>query len=341
MDWAQKRAYYLLDKGLIPDFVQRIAVRALCKERIHSFPRGSLENIHASKMKWIEDARSRPSIAEHTDKANQQHYEVPTDFILSTLGPRAKYSACLFPTGRETLAQAEEAMLSLYCERAQLDDGMSILDLGCGWGSLCLYLAEKYPKSYITALSNSSTQKDYIDRKAKEKGLNNITVITADINLFTFGDSTRFDRILSIEMFEHMRNYELLLKKISRWLKPSDEAHGGQSFLFVHIFCHKTTPYYFEEDDGWMSKHFFTGGTMPSHDLFLYLQSDVTLVRSWFVSGKHYGRTCEHWLRTQDQHAKEGLKALLNDAEAKGIPASEARAQFNRRGIASHRSKWY
>jgi cyclopropane fatty-acyl-phospholipid synthase-like methyltransferase len=147
-------------KGLIPDVLQRVAVRALCKERIRGFPRGSLEDVHAAKMKWIEDARSRSSIAEHTDKANQQHYEVhhfsftvpqsslrmhyevPTDFIISTLGPRAKYSACLFPTGRETLAQAEEAMLALYCERAQLDDGMSILDLGCGWGSLCLYLAE-------------------------------------------------------------------------------------------------------------------------------------------------------------------------------------------------------
>jgi len=280
-------------------------------------------------MKWIEDVRARKTVAEQTEKANEQHYEVSTEFILSCLGPYAKYSSCLYPTGKETLAEAEVLMLNSYCEKAQLVDGLDILDLGCGWGSLSLFLAERYPKSRITGLSNSSTQKAYIDATAKGKGLTNLTIVTADVNYHDFDETERFDRILSIEMFEHMKNYHALLRKVASWLKPHSAAHGD-SLLFVHIFCHRTTPYHFVEDDGWMAQTFFSGGTMPSHDLFTYFQDDLTLLRSWYLSGAHYSRTLEDWIRKQDAHGARGLAELERDADKKGVPRAEARKAFYR-----------
>ncbi|KAF8973037.1 S-adenosyl-L-methionine-dependent methyltransferase [Flammula alnicola] len=320
--------YDLLDRGLVPDFILRGAIRLLLRQRLREINAGSMEANHAAKMKWIEDVRSRGTIADMPEKANEQHYEVSTEFILSTLGPYGKYSACLYPTGRETLAEAEELMLESYCTKAQLRDGLDILDLGCGWGSLSLFLAKKYPNSRITGLSNSSTQKQHIDATAKMRGLNNVEIITADVNTFDFDNSKRFDRILTIEMFEHMKNYQALFKKVSTWLRPKSDK--DESLLFIHIFCHRTTPYHFVEDDGWMAKNFFSGGTMPSHDLFLYFQSDLTLVRSWYLPGTHYSRTCEDWLRTQDKNGKKGIKELEKDAIDKGQPAIEGRKAYHR-----------
>ncbi|KAI0786726.1 S-adenosyl-L-methionine-dependent methyltransferase [Abortiporus biennis] len=324
------QGYDFLDKGLIPDFILRPAIRALCRQRLREIDAGSFEKNHAAKMKWIEQVRARETIADLTDKANEQHYEVSTKFILSCLGGYAKYSSCLYPTGKETLDEAEVLMLENYCDKACLRDGVDILDLGCGWGSLSLYLAQKYPKSRITGLSNSTTQKEFIDRTAQSRGLTNLEIITADVNVFDFGGSKTFDRILSIEMFEHMKNYKILMSKVSTWLKPKISEDSDDSLFFVHIFCHRTTPYHFEEGDGWMAKTFFSGGTMPSHDLLLYFQDDMTLLRSWYINGRHYSQTCEDWLKRQDANKASGIAELERDAEEKGVGKAEGRKTFYR-----------
>ncbi|KAL6713088.1 hypothetical protein ACLMJK_009209 [Lecanora helva] len=245
-------------------------------------------------------------MAIETAAANTQHYEVGTGVLKACLGPRMKYSSCLYPTGRETLGQAEIEMLELYVDRAQLTDGMKILDLGCGWGSGALYFAEIFPNSRITAFSNSKTQKAYIDGQAQSKALSNLEVITGDVVDYEF-ENTAFDRVISIELFEHMKNYRLLMAKIARALKP-----GGK--LFVHIFNHKANPYDFEE--GWMSTHFFTGGTMPSADLLHYFQDDLTLQEQWWVNGRHYAKTCEDWL-TKMTESKTELWPHLEETYSK------------------------
>ncbi|KAJ7774745.1 S-adenosyl-L-methionine-dependent methyltransferase [Mycena metata] len=327
--------YRWLDRGLVPDFVLRRVIRALLRERLREIDQGSVEANHARKMKWIEDVKNRVQIAELTEKANEQHYEVTTSFILSTLGPYAKYSSCLYPTGKESLVAAEVLMLENYCEKAQMKDGQDVLDLGCGWGSLSLFLAKKYPNSRITGLSNSATQKEHIDATAKARGYTNLEIITADVNTFDFAGSKYFDRILSIEMFEHMKNYQTLLAKLASWLRPTGkkqedtlEPDAEEPLLFVHIFCHSSIPYHFEESDGWMAENFFSGGTMCSFDTFSYFQSDFILSNSWYVPGTHYSRTLEDWIKLQDKNAKVGLAELKQDALAKGRTEAEAVAMF-------------
>ncbi len=292
----------LLEKDLLPDWLVRFGIRRLLAQRLR-------EEAHpepgARTRAYLEDLRNRP-IAEDTRAANEEHYEVPTAFYLRCLGKRLKYSGCLYPTGRETLDEAEEAMLALYVERARLSDGQEVLELGCGWGSLSLYLAEKFPNSRITGVSNSRTQKEHIDGEARKRGLGNLRILTCDMNTFDI-ESGRFDRVVSVEMFEHMKNYELLMAGVARWLKP-----GG--LLFVHIFTHQRFAYHFVARDqtDWMARYFFTGGQMPSHELLTHFQRDLRLVSDWKVDGTHYQRTAEHWLQNMDRNRDEVL-ALFRD----------------------------
>jgi cyclopropane-fatty-acyl-phospholipid synthase len=232
-------------------------------------------------------------IAEHTDLANSQHYELPPEFFALTLGPRRKYSSCLYPTGRETLAEAEEIALGETVAHADLANGQTILELGCGWGSLTLFMAERFPEARIVAVSNSAPQRAYIEGQLAGKGLHNVTVITADMNDFT--PTAQFDRVVSVEMFEHMANWQALLERVRGWLKPEGR-------LFLHVFTHRSQPYRFDVRDktDWIAQHFFTGGIMPSHGLVAQFPESFTVEQEWRWNGKHYQRTACDWLANFD-----------------------------------------
>lgn len=298
----QSYAYAAIDRGWIPDPILRSAIRYLSSSRLNQLESDRLELSHSRKIQFIHRSRSLP-VAIQQKKANEQHYEVPTELMKSCLGSLMKYSCCYFPTMSESLDQAEILMLQDYCHKARLEDGMEILDLGCGWGSLSIFLAQRYPKSRITALSNSRTQKTHIDLIAKQREFQNLQVLTGDVMVFDFPPNQKFDRIMSIEMLEHMKNYEYLFKKISTWLKPD-------GLFFAHVFCHSHQPYHFEEDDGWMAQNFFSGGTMPSLDLFTYFQKHLNLEQSWFINGRHYSRTAELWLQRLDRNRQVWLDDL-------------------------------
>jgi len=287
----------LAESGIMPDFFIRSGIRRMQKERILWSQSKSISEVEAHHQGWIEKMK-KSSIAYVPEKANEQHYEVPPLFFENVLGKHLKYSSGYWPAGVSTLDDSEYEMLKISSERAELVDGQSILELGCGWGSLTLFMAEKYQKSSITAVSNSRDQRKFIEQQCKDRGLENVHVITADMNDFSIDSS--FDRVVSIEMFEHMRNYELLLNKISGWLKP-----GGK--LFIHIFTHKTLVYPFtEEGEGdWMGRNFFSGGIMPSHQLLLYFQNDLKIESTWRFSGTHYERTSLAWLNKMDSQKNE------------------------------------
>jgi cyclopropane-fatty-acyl-phospholipid synthase len=277
--------------GVLPEPLLRAGIRAACATRLRR------ERRLDRKEAFIR-ALAREPVARDTAAANAQHYEVPTEFFRLVLGPWLKYSSCWWPDGVSTLAAAEDAMLALSCERAQVADGMRILDLGCGWGSLSLWLAERYPSARITAVSNSRTQKAWIDRQNRA----NVDVVTADANELRLPERS-FDRILSVEMLEHVRNYDELLGRVSSWLDDDGK-------LFVHVFSHRALAYPY--DEGWMTRKFFTAGTMPSHDLlprFLDAEAD------WVVDGTHYARTAEAWLRRLEAN-RDAVTHLLGSTEA-------------------------
>ena len=285
----------LLERNLLPDWLIRRGIRRLLRQRLREVADPAPER---RLRQFADDLRTRP-IAVNTAESKMQHYEVPTRFYQLCLGPRLKYSSGCYERGDESLAQAEERMLALTAERARLADGQDILELGCGWGSLTLWLAEKYPAARIVAVSHSRTQRAHITAEVERRGLHHVSVLTCDMNDLDLA-AGRFDRVVSVEMFEHMKNWPRLMAQIGLWLKP-----GG--LFFAHVFVHARFAYHFVARDAtdWMSQYFFTGGMMPAHDLFAQFQDDLTLVESWKVNGTHYARTAGHWLENMDAHRAE------------------------------------
>jgi len=286
-----------VERGWVPDPVVRAGIRRLLREKLALERRGGPAAMEARREALLANLE-RAAVALHTDEANRQHYELPPAFFEAVLGAQLKYSCALWEAGVRTLDQAEEAMLELAAERAGLADGQRILELGCGWGSLSLWMARRYPNARIVAVSNSANQRRFIEARAVARGVTNLAVVTADMN--EFAPDGAFDRVVSVEMFEHMRNWPGLLERVGGWLAP-----GGR--LFLHVFCHRETPYFFEVDgrSDWMARHFFTGGLMPSEDLVARCARTLRVERQWRVSGTHYARTCRAWLERQDAKRAE------------------------------------
>jgi cyclopropane-fatty-acyl-phospholipid synthase len=289
---------WLAERGWLPDGLVRAGIRRLCRRRLREeAARGRSDADFAAEM------RTGP-VAPVPEAANEQHYEVPPAFFLAALGPRLKYSSCCWPEGVANLAAAEEASLAQVAERALLADGQDVLELGCGWGSFSLYAAQRYPRSRITAVSNSAPQREFIEGRARERSLGNLRVLTADMN--RFAAEGLFDRVVSVEMFEHMRNWEELLRRVAGWLRPDGR-------LFLHVFAHRRFAYAFETQGAanWMGRHFFTGGIMPSLPLVDRFAGHMQVEERWVLDGTHYARTAEEWLDNLDARRKEVRPVLI------------------------------
>ena len=305
------------ERGLMPDFFIRAGIRGLCRKRLQQCKTDDCEANAQLVEEYIRSVDQAP-LAVLTEKANEQHYEVPAAFYHRVLGQNLKYSSCYFEDFVSDLTTAENKALELTCEHADLEDGQQILELGCGWGSLSLWMAKNFPKSKITSVSNSNSQREYIMGQAKERNLKNLKVITADVNSFE-SDQT-YDRVVSVEMFEHVRNHRGLFQRIHSWLNPDGK-------LFTHVFCHRSTSYPFEVEgeDDWMSKHFFSGGTMPADELFLRISGSLELETRWRWSGIHYAKTSECWLENLDRNQSEVLELFKNE-----MSPEQAKRTFHR-----------
>jgi cyclopropane-fatty-acyl-phospholipid synthase len=310
MTTTTARAVGWVEQGLVPDRVVRLGIRRLLKERLDEQRVADAEAAGELTQAFVAAMRAAP-IALVPEKANEQHYEVPAAFFAQVLGPHLKYSCCHWGEGVQTLAQAEADALRLTCERAGLRDGQQILELGCGWGSLSLWMADRYRGSRVTAVSNSHSQRRHIEREAAARGLENLQVITGDANQFD-AEAGRFDRVVSVEMFEHLRNWQAMFARVARWLKSDGR-------FFMHVFATRGAPYAFIERDAsdWMSRHFFSGGMMPADDLALHFQDDLRLARRWRWDGTHYQKTAEAWLRQMDD-AHEALMPVMVDTYGDG-----------------------
>jgi cyclopropane-fatty-acyl-phospholipid synthase len=309
------------ERGMVADQFTRAAIRSLCQERLRTL---GVADAGANLADHFLQTLTTGPIAVDPEKANEQHYELPPEFFALILGPRRKYSCCYWSPDTDNLQAAEKAALTITCERAALRDDQEVLDLGCGWGAFSIWMAERYPNSRITAVSNSAAQKRSIDGELTRRGLANVRTITADINEFDptrdEGSPGRFDRVISVEMFEHLHNYPAILERIANWLRPDGR-------LFVHIFCHRRHAYRFESQGAanWVGRYFFTGGIMPSKDLLRRFDRHLEVEQDWTWDGTHYRRTAEAWLENFDAHERD-LMPILHDVYG---PA-QARRWFHR-----------
>jgi cyclopropane-fatty-acyl-phospholipid synthase len=307
-----KATLKLVEQGVVPKPLLRHGIRRLLKDRLREQEALYAGDAEAGLRAWVDGMRSAP-IAPVPEKANEQHYELPPEFFRLVLGPRLKYSSALYVEDRFTLAEAEEAMLATCCERARLANGQRVLELGCGWGSMTLWMAEQYPESSILGVSNSALQREHILSEARRRDLGNVDVVTCDMN--DFDTDGGFDRVVSIEMFEHMRNWEKLLERVAGWLKPD-------GLVFLHYFAHRDYAYPFEvkDDSDWMSRYFFTGGMMPCSDLVRRVDSPFETAESWIVPGQHYARTSEDWVANLERNKRAVLdvfRACYGPADAR------------------------
>jgi len=289
---ATATAIRWVEQGLVPDAAIRAGIRVLLRQRLATLPTRDCARAADETRAFVAMMDAAP-VAAVPELANAQHYELPPAFFVEVLGPRRKYSACLWSPEVRTLAQAEDESLRVTAERAGIADGMDVLELGCGWGAFSLYVAGRYPGCRVTAVSNSHGQRGFIEGEARQRGITNLSVITADMN--TFAAPGRYDRIVSIEMFEHMRNHRALFALVHEWLKP-----GGR--FLMHIFCHRAHPYAFEDQESgdWMTRYFFAGGIMPSDELPLHFQDQLQFLERWRWDGRHYERTLNTWLARMD-----------------------------------------